>query len=145
MINEEKIRMMTQAAMIQKREERRAIEICGYRKKDYVSFQMMKIWISYTVAYFLLSITGIICAGGGMKAASLSEHTLIVIICVWLACYLGFLTAALVMARKCYSKRYRTAAVTVRLLRQHLMALEDYYTERSRINDSSAGTSAKDK
>jgi len=36
MIKEEKIRMMTQVAMIQKREERRAIEICGYRKKDYV-------------------------------------------------------------------------------------------------------------
>ena len=29
MIKEEKIRMMTQAAMIQKKEERRAIEICG--------------------------------------------------------------------------------------------------------------------
>ena len=29
--------------------------------------------------------------------------------------------------------------------RQHLMALEDYYTERSQINDSSAGTTAKDK
>ena len=46
MISEEKIRMMTQAAMMKKREERRAIEICGYRKKDYVSFQMIKIWIS---------------------------------------------------------------------------------------------------
>ena len=42
MIKEEKIRMMTQVAMIQKREERRAIEICGYRKKDYVSIQMIK-------------------------------------------------------------------------------------------------------
>ena len=29
MIKEEKIRMMTQVAMIQKREERRAIKICG--------------------------------------------------------------------------------------------------------------------
>ena len=51
MIKEEKIRMMTQVAMIQKREERRAIEICGYRKKDYVSIQMIKIWICYTMAY----------------------------------------------------------------------------------------------
>ena len=53
MIKEEKIRMMTQVAMIQKREERRAIEICGYRKKDYVSIQMIKIWICYTMAYLL--------------------------------------------------------------------------------------------
>lgn len=145
MIDEEKIRMMTQAAMIQKKEERRAIEICGYRKKDYVSFQMMKIWLSYTAAYLLITFTGIVFAGGGMRAASLAEQTLILIVCVWIVGYLGFLTAALVMARKCYSRRYRTAAVTVRLLRQHLMALEDYYTERSRVNDSSAGTSAKDK
>ena len=92
MIKEEKIRMMTQVAMIQKREERRAIEICGYRKKDYVSIQMIKIWICYTMAYLLLTLIGVIC-------------------------------------------QYR----------QHLMALEDYYTERSQINDSSAGTTAKDK
>ena len=46
---------------------------------------------------------------------------------------------------QCYSRRYRTAAVLVRQYRQHLMALEDYYTERSQINDSSAGTTAKDK
>lgn len=52
MIKEEKIRMMTQVAMIQKREERRAIEICGYRKKDYVSIQMIKIWICYTMGLF---------------------------------------------------------------------------------------------
>ena len=56
MIKEEKIRMMTQVAMIQKREERRAIEICGYRKKDYVSIQMIKIWICYTMAYLLLHL-----------------------------------------------------------------------------------------
>ena len=54
MIKEEKISMMTQVAMIQKREERRSIEICGYRKKDYVSIQMIKIWICYTMAYLLL-------------------------------------------------------------------------------------------
>lgn len=145
MINEEKIRLMTQAAMIQKKEERRAIAICGYRKKDYVSFQMIKIWVCYTVAYLLLTLTGIICAGGGMRAASVSEHMLLVTACVWVVGYLSFLTVALVMARKCYSRRYRAAAVLVRQYRQHLMALEDYYTERSRVNDSSAGASAKDK
>lgn len=145
MIDEEKIRMMTQAAMIQKKEERRAIEICGYRKKDYVSFQMVKIWIGYTAAYLLLTCTGIVCAGGGMQVVSLSERTLIEMVCVWVVGYLSFLVAALVMARKCYNKRYRAAAITVRLLRQHLMALEDYYTERSQTNDSTAGVSAKDK
>ena len=63
MIKEEKIRMMTQVAMIQKREERRAIEICGYRKKDYVSIQMSKIWICYTMAYLVLTLIGVICMG----------------------------------------------------------------------------------
>ena len=145
MISEEKIRMMTQAAMMKKREERRAIEICGYRKKDYVSFQMIKIWVSYTVAYLLLTIAGVVCTGGGMKAVSISERTLLVIACIWVIAYLGFLTAALVMARRCYSRRYRAAAILVRQYRQQLMALEDFYTERSQANDSSAGASAKNK
>ena len=51
MIKEEKIRMMTQVAMIQKREERRAIEICGYRKKDYVSIQMDLLYNGLFAAY----------------------------------------------------------------------------------------------
>ncbi len=145
MISEEKIRMMTQAAMMKKREERRAIEICGYRKKDYVFFQMIKIWISYTAAYLLLTLVGIVCTGGGMKMVSFSEHTLITITVIWIIAYLGFLTAALVMARRCYSRRYRTAAVLVRQYRQQLMTFEDFCTERSQANDSSAGTSAKNK
>ena len=145
MINEEKIRMMTQAAMMKKKEERRAIEICGYRKKDYVSFQMIKIWISYTAAYLLLTFAGMVCTGGGMKMASFSERTLLTIAVIWIIAYLGFLLAALVMARRCYSKRYRAAAILVRQYRQQLMALEDYYTERSQANDSSAGASAKNK
>ena len=59
MIKEEKIRMMTQVAMIQKREERRAIEICGYRKKDYVSIQMIMdllyngLFVAYTYRRYL--------------------------------------------------------------------------------------------
>lgn len=145
MIKEEKIRMMTQAAMIQKKEECRAIEICGYRKKDYVSIQMIKIWICYTMAYLLLTLIGVICMSNGAQAVSFSKQVLIRIGCIWAVGYLGFLTVALAMAHQCYSRRYRTAAVLVRQYRQHLMALEDYYTERSQINDSSAGTTAKDK
>ena len=132
MIKEEKIRMMTQVAMIQKREERRAIEICGYRKKDYVSIQMIKIWICYTMAYLLLTLIGVICMGNGTQAVSFSRQVLIRIGCIWVVGYLGFLTAVL-------------ATILVRQYRQYLMALEDYYTERSQINDSSAGTTAKDK
>lgn len=52
MIKEEKIRMMTQVAMIQKREERRAIEICGYRKKDYVSIHN-GLFAAYTYRCYL--------------------------------------------------------------------------------------------
>lgn len=145
MISEEKIRMMTQAAMMSKREEGRAIEICGYRKRDYVSFQMIKIWISYTAAYLLLTFTGLVCMGSDMKTVSISERTLLTIVCIWIIAYLGVLMAVLVTARHCYSRRYRTAAVLVREYRKQLMALEDYYTERSQANDSSAGASAKNK
>ncbi len=145
MISEEKIRMMTQAAMLKKREERRAMEICGYRKKDYVSFQMIKVWFCYTVAYVLLSLTGMICTGGGMQKVSFPEHILIIAVCIWLGAYLLLLIVALILARRCYSRRYRAAASLVREYRQKLMALEDYYTERSLSNDSSAGASAKSK
>ncbi len=145
MISEEKIRMMTQAAMMKKREERRAIEICGYRKKDYVSFQMIKIWISYTAAYLLLTLVGIVCMGGSMEMASFSEHTLLMIIALWVIAYLGFMITALVIARHCYSRRYRTAAVLVRQYRQQLMELGDFCEERSQTNDSSARASAKNK
>lgn len=145
MINEEKIRMMTEIALLEKKEQRRAIEICGYRKKDYVSFQMVKTWACYTAAYMLITAVSLVCAGGSMQTASFWEDAFMQIVCVWAAGYLVLLAAVLTAARRCYSRRYRAAAVVVRLLRHHLMALEDYYGERNQVNDSSAGTAAKDK
>ena len=94
-------------------------------KKDYVSIQMIKIWICYTMAYLLLTLIGVICMGNGTQAVSFSRQVLIRIGCIWVVGYLGFLTAVLAMAHQCYSRRYRTAAILVRQYRQHLMALED--------------------
>ena len=94
---------------------------------------------------FVATHIGVFCMGNGTQTVSFSRQVLIRIGCIWVVGYLGFLTAVLAMAHLCYSRRYRTAAVLVRQYRQHLMALEDYYTERSQINDSSAGTTAKDK
>lgn len=121
MIKEEKIRMMTQVAMIQKREERRAIEICGYRKKDYVSIQMIKIWICYTMAYLLLTLIGVICMGNGTQAVSFSRQVLIRIGCIWVVGYLGFLTAVLAMAHHGRRRKY-DESVPLLLLLQHQQA-----------------------
>lgn len=144
MISEEKVRLMTAAALLEKKEERRAIVICRYRKKDYISFQMIKTWASYTAAYLIFTAVAFVWAAGGMTDSSVPELGLYLAGVIWVIGYLLCCAGAFALAGTCYSRRYRAAAVQVRHLRECLMALEDYYTERNSNNDSSAGVSTED-
>lgn len=145
MIDKEKICMMTRIALIKEREKRNALEICGYRKKDYVSFQVIKVWLCSTAAYLLMLATLLVYEAGKEPALVLSGQVIKKSIVIAVVLYLWLEAVLIITAKRCAAKRYRRSAATVRILRQYLMGLQDYYKERKQINDSSAGTSAKSK
>ena len=54
MVNEEKVRLMTKAAMIKKKEERKTFTISRFYGDDFVSFQAVKGVIGVTIAFVLI-------------------------------------------------------------------------------------------
>ena len=53
MLDEEKIRLMTQISIYEKNEELRDLEMSKFRKEDYVKFGCLKTLIAVTFAYWL--------------------------------------------------------------------------------------------
>ena len=45
MISSEKIRCMTDVAMLWKKGKRREAEVCKYRRKDYIALHMFGVWV----------------------------------------------------------------------------------------------------
>lgn len=59
MLNEERIRLMTEMAIYEKREGRRDEQIDAYFEADYLSSQLLKSFLSATVVFLIL--TGVYC------------------------------------------------------------------------------------
>lgn len=54
MLKEEKIRLMTKAAVFESGEGKKALEMNRFYKGDYISLHLIGAWLSYTVAFILL-------------------------------------------------------------------------------------------
>ncbi len=54
MIDEKKVKLMTDAAMAKKKSGRGVFHFCWFFGDDYVSFQAIKAWIGITCAYVLI-------------------------------------------------------------------------------------------
>lgn len=54
MLNENKIKLMTKTAIYENREGKEAIKITSFYKSDYLSLQMLKSFISVTIAYIIV-------------------------------------------------------------------------------------------
>lgn len=51
MINEEKVKSMTKAAVYENGEKKKSLEICDYFRSDYISLQLIKSAVAYIVAF----------------------------------------------------------------------------------------------
>ena len=51
MVDSEKVYLMTKAALFEQKEEKGALKIVSYRRKDYILYHMLLVMLSATVAY----------------------------------------------------------------------------------------------
>ena len=56
MLNEERVKLMTQITLFQEKEERKSLEIDRNKRRDYLVLQMIKAWISYTLLFAMVLI-----------------------------------------------------------------------------------------
>lgn len=69
MVNEEKVRLMTRAASYEAGAGRKALKVNRYFRGDYLSLQLIRAWIAYTVAFALCLALWVI-----YKAEYLMDH-----------------------------------------------------------------------
>ncbi len=141
MLNEEKIKLMTGIAMFEKKAEKEVFPVNRYFKGDYVSFHMLRSFISYTFScililllWLLYSIEEILDTMDLEALFSTAKHMAVYYV-LGLAVYL-FIT------HRIYSARYDTAVKNMKIYQAKLRRLEKRYESQSGQKDSEGGRGA---
>ena len=109
MLNEEKIRYMTELAIFEKNEGRKIFPINRYFKKDYVGGQMFRSFFGYTFCYLLMLLLWVLYKLDEL----LNEMSIDEILDAakkWGVIYAAGLVLYLIVTWIVYSKRYDYAA-----------------------------------
>ena len=62
MLNEERVKLMTQITLFQEKEERKSLEIDRNKRRDYIVLQVIKAWISYALLFAMMLISVLVIA-----------------------------------------------------------------------------------
>lgn len=128
MVNEEKIKLMTKLAVYEQGEGKKKIPVMQYFQGDYIIFNVIKTYLSITVAYGLMLVIGcVVCSQYLMEniqkmsieqliGGAVLGHILILAL---------YLTIALIV----YTKRYANAKKSVKKYYSLLKKLGSYYRE----------------
>lgn len=126
MLNEDKIRLMTGIAMLEKKEGRRLWAINKYFKSDYISVHLMKSFFTYSCSFLLgAGVWALYSIEGLLEMTDLEQLTSLgvragVIYAAGLVCYL-LITAAV------YAKRYDKAVIDTKHYLAQLKRLNKRY------------------
>lgn len=127
MINEEKVKCMTKAAVYENGPEKKNISIDGYFKGDYMGLQMVKSALAYTAAFCILAaiwgMSNIEEVSLKISQAEYLNH-LIKIVIILFAVGLVFYEIAIYIY---YLKKYQSAKQSVKEFHTYLKKIHKFY------------------
>ena len=126
MLNEEKIRLMTEIAMYEKKAEKEVFPVTRYFKSDYVGSHMIRSFLIYTFLYvcivgmwLLYQIEDIL---NTMDISVLLDSAKYIVVL-----YVAGLVVYLLMTFTMYAKRYDRAGKSMKVYQVKLRRLEKKY------------------
>lgn len=132
MINEEKLRLMTKTALLEKN-SREQFNINRYFKKDYISYHVILIWICITIAFMIVV--------GGSAAVYIEQYpeaaqkqNLGTILFTLLMVYIIIVIVYVIIAMLVFSVRYDRAQAVIKKYNNALKLLEKEYEKEERQN-----------
>ena len=135
MISEEKIRLMTDVALFEKRSQSE-ISDCRYRRRDFVSVHSLRVWMVLTLTYGIFTVLAVLyTAGEGWQLIVIGESFYRLLL-KWGAGYLFLCIVGCFFSRIYYNRRYTGSLNRVHRLKELLRRLEYYERERSGEDDS---------
>mgnify|MGYP003294711407 FL=1 len=132
MINEEKVKYMTKAAVYENGPEKKNISIDGYFRSDYLGLQLVKSALAYTAAFCILTA---IWGMSRMEEITLKlsqsaylNHLIKILIILFAAGLILYEIAVYIY----YSKKYESAKQSVKGFHAYLKKIHKFYeTEES--------------
>ena len=124
MVNEERVYLMTKAALFEKKERKEALRIISYRRKDYILSRMLLTLLAVSVAYALLVAAGIFLVIMGSDTIVLNTPQMIMIGIIVIAVYIVVLIFYFTVSHKYFGERHVRARKEVRKYLAVLRALE---------------------
>ena len=113
MVNTEKVRLMTKAAIFEGKEKNGAIRIVSFRRKDYIRYHMLFIMLSVTLAYAILVGAGFFMIVMAYDTLVLNISELILTLVILLIVYTLLLIFYYVVSHKYYGEKHIRARMEI--------------------------------
>lgn len=125
MLNEEKVRLMTQAATCYKRQEKKAMRINEYYKRDYVNFNVIKSICVFSLAYLIAA--SMIALYNFEWMLGHAGSALIIFFVIAAVLYIALAAVSGVVSYRIHTRKYQEAKNDVREYYQLLLKLDGLY------------------
>lgn len=141
MVNEERVKLMTQAACFEEKQRRKALAIMRFYRKDYISFHMILIWLSVTAAFFIGVLFWLFYQVENASSMILANFTNLMLVgIILIGIYLSVTIIYLFAAYWYYSEKYDRAKQMIKKYQVTLKKLNRLY-EKDEISGNGVGGS----
>lgn len=134
MLNEDRIKLMTEIAIYEKKESRKSLYISRYFRRDYIGFKLIKSAINMTLSFAILAGMWVVYnAQELLETVEVEEF--VVIGEKILVLYGASLLVYLCIAYGVYSLRYQHAKRSTKAYQTRLKRLEKRYEFQAKANE----------
>ena len=138
MLNEEKVKLMAEIALYEKKQREQLKRAGNYFKRDYVSSHLLKSFLIYTMGFLCIMGTAFLYQAEKILA-NLNLEEWDELLRPWVMAYLIGLFGYLFLVRRIYKIRYEKAARSMRLYIAKLKRLERRYEFQEKTKELTKG------
>lgn len=132
MLNEERIRLMTQMASFEEGEGKEYMPIKQYYRKDYVGYQMIRTFISSTISFGILFLLWVLYDLDKI-AEQIADMDFMSLGISVIAVYLVFLVGYQIIACVIYNRKYSRATDRMKLYYSRLKKVQKLHEREAKL------------
>ena len=133
MLNEEKIRQMTELALLKKSKGEQMFEIDNYFKEDYVGKQMLRSFFVYTVCFALVVVLAILY---NLENLMSSMNPIGLLSVVYILIYVLGLLRFEIITYRFFSKKYDEAQKDLKIYNDRLNYFEKKFDNKDKLQNN---------
>ena len=133
MLNEEKIRQMTELALLKKSKGEQMFEIVNYFKEDYVGKHMLRSFFVYTVCFALVVVLAILY---NLENLMSSMNPIGLLSVVYILIYVLGLLRFEIITYRFFSKKYDEAQKDLKIYNDRLNYFEKKFDNKDKLQNN---------